>query len=161
MGKRVDTSKRCTIDGCDRVYLCLGVCRLHYNRIRSNGDPHRVKVMKPATFSDEERLLSHITKEGGWPDFSDSRVRVTPDDGQCWTVDFTPVGLRKQYTQFSVGGRPQYTHRVAYEMWSGPIPNGLYIDHLCRNTICVNPRHLEPVTARENRRRMNLIKEEE
>lgn len=37
-----------------------------------------------------------------------------------------------------------------YELLVGPIPPGLQIDHLCRNKICVNPAHLEPVTHREN-----------
>lgn len=41
-------------------------------------------------------------------------------------------------------------HRAAYEIFVGPIPGGLQIDHLCRNTGCVNPGHLEPVTARTN-----------
>jgi hypothetical protein len=40
--------------------------------------------------------------------------------------------------------------RVVYELWRSPIPEGLQIDHLCRNRGCVNPWHLEPVTQREN-----------
>lgn len=41
-------------------------------------------------------------------------------------------------------------HRVAYEWLVGPIPAGLQLDHLCRVRHCVNPAHLEPVTARVN-----------
>lgn len=44
-------------------------------------------------------------------------------------------------------------HRVMYENCVGPIPEGLVLDHLCRNTICINPDHLEPVTDAENLRR--------
>jgi hypothetical protein len=41
-------------------------------------------------------------------------------------------------------------HRWSYEYHVGPIPDGLEIDHLCKNTSCVNPDHLEPVTHAEN-----------
>lgn len=44
-------------------------------------------------------------------------------------------------------------HRVAYEEQVGPIPEGLQLDHLCRNRACVNVAHLEPVTHRENQLR--------
>lgn len=44
-------------------------------------------------------------------------------------------------------------HRVLYEREVGPIPSGLTLDHLCQNKQCVNPEHLEPVTAAENHRR--------
>lgn len=44
-------------------------------------------------------------------------------------------------------------HRAAYELEIGPIPEGLEIDHLCRNLACVRPTHLEPVTHLENVRR--------
>ncbi len=46
-----------------------------------------------------------------------------------------------------------HTHRVSYEYFRGKIPNGLHIDHLCRNPSCCNPDHLEPVPPRENMRR--------
>jgi hypothetical protein len=48
------------------------------------------------------------------------------------------------------GRRLLSTHRVTYEHFVEPIPDGLQIDHLCRNRACCNPAHLEPVTSREN-----------
>ncbi len=44
-------------------------------------------------------------------------------------------------------------HRISYELANGPIPDGLTLDHLCRNRRCVRPDHLEAVTSTENIRR--------
>ena len=49
-----------------------------------------------------------------------------------------------------IDGQLRAAHRVSYEHFVGPIPNGLEIDHLCRVPACVNPKHLEPVTHQEN-----------
>lgn len=48
------------------------------------------------------------------------------------------------------GQKNRRAHRIAYELLVGPIPEGLVIDHLCRNRGCVNPMHLELVTNAEN-----------
>lgn len=68
-----------------------------------------------------------------------------------WQRSKSPQG----YGRRSVPGRkgPAPAHRVAYEQAKGPIPDGLVIDHLCRNPSCVNPNHLEVVTCAENTRR--------
>lgn len=48
-------------------------------------------------------------------------------------------------------------HRAAYLWFVGPIPALHHVDHLCRNTVCVNPAHLEAVTRQENARRASTF----
>lgn len=69
----------------------------------------------------------------------------------CWFWTGSNNGLG--YGEIRINNRKVYAHRWAYEHWRGPIPEGLHIDHLCRNASCVNPDHLEPVTCKENVRR--------
>lgn len=74
--------------------------------------------------------------------------------GECWNWLASTTG-QTGYGQFWMKdiGRMAPAHRVAYELEVGVIPDGLYIDHLCRNRGCCNPAHLEPVTNAENIRR--------
>ena len=78
-------------------------------------------------------------------------MRTLDRSGECWYRS-APVALGR-YARFSMGHRHYSAHRVAYALFVGPIPDGLTIDHLCRNKTCVNPAHLEPVTIGENVRR--------
>jgi hypothetical protein len=45
------------------------------------------------------------------------------------------------------------THRIAYMIYKGDVPEGLTIDHLCMNRLCCNPDHLELVTETVNQAR--------
>lgn len=55
-----------------------------------------------------------------------------------------------RYAKVRYRGRVKLAHRVLYEGLVGPIPEGLTLDHLCRNSLCVNPAHMEITTLREN-----------
>lgn len=82
------------------------------------------------------------------------KVEVDPETGcWLWTAYLTSAG----YGQFQFGCRHEFAHRAAYAGLVGPIPEGLQIDHLCRNRRCCNPDHLEPVTQKENLLRGDTI----
>lgn len=92
--------------------------------------------------SENERFWSRVDKHGPIP-------MARPELGPCWLW----IGFRQRegYGRFSPEKtRTCLAHRWSYEHANGPIPNGLEIDHLCRNPPCVNPKHLEPVTERVN-----------
>ncbi len=79
-------------------------------------------------------------------------AKVNKTDG-CW--EWTGVTVNGYGRFLFTTGKTVRAHRFAYELLVGPIPDGLQLDHLCRNRSCVNPVHLEPVTQQENLRRGN------
>lgn len=95
-------------------------------------------------------------------------------EDSCWHW-VGPVSQNPKYPQHKYGQFQQYfgrengksirrtktAHRFSYETFVGPIPVGLDIDHLCENKLCVNPRHLEPVTRQENMIRVFMRREME
>jgi hypothetical protein len=84
------------------------------------------------------------------------RRRILASNG-CWEWNGTKTP--RGYGNITVGSwtdgtrRVRKVHAVAYETWIGPVPDGMELDHICRNTSCFNPEHLEPVAHRVNIRR--------
>jgi hypothetical protein len=125
---------------CDEPTHALGLCKMHYKRSRVHGETTDPYVRK---------FWAQVDQRG-------------PDD--CWP--WTGYVASNGYGQFGGKGKDKGTnlpHRIAYQFMVGPIPDGLVLDHLCHTTDpqcadtndcphrrCVNPRHLEPVTYREN-----------
>lgn len=79
-----------------------------------------------------------------------NRVVIHPKS-KCWI--WTNAQQGGGYGKAKFQGKQSTAHRLSYIAFEGPIASGLCLDHICRNRLCVNPLHLEPVTQVENRRR--------
>ena len=137
---RVYGRKECMFTGCTSPHSALGYCRIHYERYRKHGDPTIVKIGRPTHLPPDERFWGRVNKQG-----------VPWQGTRCW--EWRGYLAEDGYGLFSPHHHNVPAHRFAYESLIGPIPVGLQLDHLCRNRACVNPSHLEPVTARTNQLR--------
>lgn len=119
--------KVCTVEDCQRSVHSYGLCKMHDHRMRRWG----TLVPKRIQGDPVRRFWSKVSKtDGCW----------------LWQASVDKWG----YGWFKLAGKMRRAHSVSYELVVGPVPEGLQLDHLCRNPRCVNPAHLEPVTAREN-----------
>lgn len=113
----------CSVSGCERDVYVRALCSTHYHRAKSRGEIRRR--------TPEERFFAKVEKTA-----------------TCW--NWTAHLNEDGYSKFRMGDKHKFGHRVSYEWFVGPIPEGLTIDHLCRNRKCVNPEHLEAVTHKVN-----------
>lgn len=102
--------------------------------------------------------VTHRPKRVG-VSFEDAFMTKVKKDGGCW-LWLGSVHKAIGYGTVSIGRHPisgkktsEYAHRISHELFKGPIPVGLQIDHICRVRRCVNPSHLEAVSQAENIRR--------
>jgi hypothetical protein len=135
-GLAVKATQTCSVMGCERAHLARGYCNAHYQRYKKYGDPKADQALlrKPVPGAPEPidlfRDFLRESESGCWE----------------WTGTMTPQG----YGRFNINGNAHYTHRWAYETLVRPIPEGLVLDHLCRNRRCCNPAHLDVVTHQTN-----------
>lgn len=124
-----DKMRVCAVDGCGRRSIARRLCNRHYLSARKAGTlPPKVGQRRTDVNSVFRRL-----REGR---------------GGCWI--WTGATSSSGYGLVKVGGRQTSVHRLVYEELVIGIPDGLVLDHLCRNRACANPEHLEPVTQRVN-----------
>lgn len=83
-------------------------------------------------------------------------IRLVPNihhlaSGECWLY----VDSKDDYPSFHDGEKTIGAHIWSHLRWVGEIPEGYQVDHLCKQTRCVRPEHLEAVTPQENTLRSN------
>lgn len=133
----MQSTRTCSVDGCDRSVKTRGYCRMHYQRARIAGDLKPLPKLSPT-----ERFMAKVDREGRTPE-------GRPELGPCW--EWTASKNRLGYAMFNVAGRgPIAAHRWYYEQLYGEVPRKFDLDHMCHNRGCVNPDHLRPATRKAN-----------
>lgn len=127
--------KVCVHDGCTKKYHARGLCTNHYANYKARGWEFPSVRRNTQGMSVDASLRFY-----GW----------TVTDSGCW--EFEGNRFSNGYGQLYVDGRKLLTHRLAYEAWVGPIPEGQVIRHKCDNKPCLNPDHLETGTEGDNKR---------
>ena len=125
--------RTCTVPGCAEKHLAKNLCRKHYLRNWKHGDPNIIKVQRGIAAVERVRL----------------RLRIDPTG--CWI--YTGCLTSRGYGHIRFGKTMKMVHRVMFEHQKGPVPDGMDVDHICRNRACCNPDHLEAVSHKENVRR--------
>lgn len=130
------TTQLCTFPGCKAAMMCRGYCPAHYWQLR-RGQP-----LRP--------LYQTRRPNGSVP-------RITYDEVPCPNPALKgPCRIYRGhkgddgYGKASVNGKTDRVHRYVWERDRGPIPDGMEIDHQCRNRACCNVDHLRVVTHRVN-----------
>lgn len=124
---------RCTVAKCPGSVVGWGYCATHYANWRHTGDP----LAAPVAW--RTRFFMKVDRRS---------------DDECWPW-LGAINATTGYGYFNQEGQTRLAHGVAYEIGIGPVPDGLQLDHQCRNRPCVNWHHLMPVTAHENILRSN------
>jgi hypothetical protein len=109
---------------------------MHWRRVRMTGSPNG--RIRPVGVPFEERFWARVEKTDA-----------------CWL--WTGGKSHDGYGSLNRTNGPKVrAHRASYEMFVGPIPEEMTVDHICFNTLCVNPEHLQLLSSADNARRQRL-----
>ena len=125
----------CSVEGCSDLSWSRGWCNKHYSKWRKYGDPNHA-ISCPHGLTPDAQLRFY-----GW----------TVTESDCWE-GLNLLSDKDGYLAFSREGKSLRAHRLAYETWVGPIPEGHVVRHKCDNPPCINPDHLETGTVADNNR---------
>jgi hypothetical protein len=133
------SGRPCKVDGCGEAARGgLGWCKRHYQKYFKTGNAEAPdKRIRPGT-PIRERIEARVIKT---------------DHCWFWTAHVNAGGYGIINITTQGGKKSRLAHRVSYEAFVGPIPDGMVLDHRCRNRACVRPDHLEPVPHEVNVRR--------
>lgn len=130
--------KVCNFDGCAKQMFCKGLCAAHYQQQRAGKQLSTLQVQYHG-YTEIKRFLMRVEKGGSskcWP----------------WTGSRLKVGWHGQWR--NQAGAIEPTHRAAWRLFVGEIPDGLFVLHKCDNPICCNPGHLFLGTQSDNMKDM-------
>ena len=124
-----------------------GKCDACYKRERRRSGTRKWPLPDP----DITTGLFHVP--GTSPTFPLRVFAHVDASGDCWEWRGAKTNGYGVINRGGAGAGNEQAHRAVWLLLVGEIPDDLQLDHLCRNRGCVNPDHLEPVTAEENKRR--------
>lgn len=148
--------RTCSIDGCGKPLKARGWCNVHHMRYLRHGDPLNYpdgkpiwtrKGHAPGPRADQPQMYPSRTPGEVIEQIYRHAVRSGPDQCWLWTGRVTDSGYP---LRVRIEGKYFTRHRLCYELLIGEIPDGLLIDHRCRERRCLNPAHLRPVTSKQN-----------
>lgn len=126
---------KCSIEGCNADVHGFGMCDLHYRRMKKHGNANQGMVILPDYIVD--------TLTGCWN----------------WQKAVNKQGYGRKTIMVNFKKKTIVAHRYIYEQIKGEIPPHYDLHHKCKNTSCVNPEHLEPLTRLDHRRKTTKLNE--
>ena len=172
------TKQTCSFVGCKKSFYALNLCSGHYSQHTRGKELTKLTTktksyLEPCSFVGcknnriakglcsahwrQQNLGKELTTLTNQVSLIDRILSSVNKTDYCWLWEGRSSGTLK-YPQISVKGRQQMVHRLVYEELVRPLKPGETIDHLCRERMCVNPKHLEAVPLRDNVKRMHAYR---